>query len=325
MRGSMNYQVNQVAMKSGIFQPGTSRHHDKNAVRDSIAETGARATAHEIASQTGIYSYGTFECYKDVWHAFGRFCRSEMNLKDMLKVGTEHVHEFLEYRAVVDQISWSTFKLESAALNKLDDALIRFCARQGIDDVGYDFSKVISEAKAEFKDILDRPAQLTNRAYENPDTVCSKIESPAHRLAWQLAVEGGGRISEITYIKESQLRGIQKDGQTRKEVGVIEIKGKGGLKRPLLVTPSTYQKLEKALANKDGLFAVRHDGLRASVRHAAGGEYKGRGVHGARYCFAQDRYLELTRHGYTHEQTLHLVSEALGHHRADITMHYLCM
>ena len=326
VRGSMNYQVNKVAMESGIFAPGNSRHEAKNTVRGFIGEAGGCATGHDIASQTGIYSFGTFEKYKDVWHGFGHFCKSELNVKDILKVRQEHVHEFLEYRAVVDQIGWRTFQLECSALNKLDDTLTRFCEKQDNGLPKYDFAKIIAEAKQEFKDVLQgRQDGLKNRAYDHPNMIAASIESDDHRLSWQLAVEGGGRISEISIVREKQLLGLERDPHTGRQVGVVQVQGKGGLDRPLFIAPETYRKLAQAVAAKGGLFQVKQNALRASVRQAAGDEYNGRGVHGGRYNFAQNRYVELTRHGYSHEQTISLVSRELGHHRADITLHYLCL
>jgi integrase len=249
-----------------------------------------------------------------------------MNLKDILKVGPEHVHEYLEYRSIVDQISWRTFQLESAALNKFDDVLNRFCEKQGIDQPRFDFSKVIADAKAEFRDLLTAKSDsLSNRAYGDPESIGNRIKDNDHSLAWKLAMEGGGRISEVSFIREAQLFGIEQDAYTGKDVGRIMIKGKGGLARRLSVTPKTYHQLEKALDRNDGLFKVDQDGLRSSVRSAAGDEYEGRGVHGARYNYSQDRYVELTRIGYSHEQTISIISRELGHHRADITMRYLCM
>ena len=326
MRGSVNYQINKISMESGIFQPGTSRHDAKNDVREVLASDGCQASSHAVASRTGIYSYNSFEKYKDIWHQFGRFCRAELNLKDMLKLGVEHVHEYLEYRAEVDQVSWQTFQLEAAALNKFDDVLNRFCEKHGVDSAEYDFSRVIADVKAEFKDVLQNGAgSVENRGYGDPESVGKRVERSDHQIAWKLALEGGGRISEVTYIRESQLREIQIDRYTGKEVGVITVKGKGGLERQLMISPETYWQLGNALAHKGGLFQVYQNALRSSVRQAAGDEYRGRGVHGARYNFAQDRYVELTRAGYSHEQTIRIVSGELGHHRGDITLRYLAM
>lgn len=311
-------------MESGIFQPGTSRHQAKNDARQKILDAGDQATSHAISSKIGIHSYSTFEKYKDIWHSFARFCRSEMNLKDLLKVGVEHVHEYLEHRAVVDQVSWRTFQLEAAALNKWDDAVRSYCEKQGLD-TDFDFSRIIAEAKIEFRDLLDNSASPANRAYDHPESIRTRIENNNHKLAWQMALEGGGRISEISLVRENQLQGVQRDPYTGKDRGVIAIKGKGGLVRPLSMTPETYRLLEARLDENNGLLQINQNSLRSSVRAAADGDYKGRGIHGARYNYAQNRYVELTRLGCSHEQTISLVSRELGHRRPDITMRYLAM
>ena len=47
------------------------------------------------------------------------------------------------------------------------------------------------------------------------------------------------------------------------------------------------------------------------------------GSHGLRWSYAQERHNEVQQHGYTYEQSLSIVSQELGHERADITEHYL--
>ncbi len=54
MRGSVNYQVNQVYERSGANCIGQSRHQAKESARADGARTSA-----EVARETGVYSYST--------------------------------------------------------------------------------------------------------------------------------------------------------------------------------------------------------------------------------------------------------------------------
>jgi len=47
------------------------------------------------------------------------------------------------------------------------------------------------------------------------------------------------------------------------------------------------------------------------------------GSHGFRYNFAQEKYEQLLSDGFGHWEALKEVSELMGHHRPEITMHYL--
>ena len=47
------------------------------------------------------------------------------------------------------------------------------------------------------------------------------------------------------------------------------------------------------------------------------------GSHGLRWDFAQERMKILQKTGLLYEQCLTIVSQEMGHERADITLHYL--
>ena len=73
------------------------------------------------------------------------------------------------------------------------------------------------------------------------------------------------------------------------------------------------------------MFKVDKDAYRADLKAASeksGQEYTG--SHGLGWNFAQKRFNELQENeNLTYKQALKQVSEEMGHHRADITEHYL--
>jgi integrase len=105
--------------------------------------------------------------------------------------------------------------------------------------------------------------------------------------------------------------------------GWFEVEGKRGKEREIGVSPETYARLEKEVA-EGTRFEFDKAAYRADLKEAAamtGQEYEG--SHGLRWSWAQERHSELQERGMTYEQSLSVVSQEMGHERGDITEHYL--
>ena len=76
IRGSINFQVNQVFLKSGIFCPGESKHAAKDVARQAGAQTWA-----DLGKSLNIYSYGTAQVYKDTWHQACHWIKDNLGLE----------------------------------------------------------------------------------------------------------------------------------------------------------------------------------------------------------------------------------------------------
>ncbi len=306
MRGSVVYQVHEVFKE--IIRFGESKHEAKELAREQGAKTW-----HEISKNIGIYSYKTADQYRDISKEAFRYAKEQFNVKDIEKLQGEHIRAYLESK-IADGIKYSTFQKYSAALEKLEIALNKYAETH---DTGKEYHFDLSSVREQAREVLER-TQVT-RAYENPQALINSIQNPEYHVIAQAQYEGGFRISELNHLSEKNF----------KENNTFQvISGKGGKDREVPLSKETYQALQSLLdkADKsDGKYKFNMDAYRNALKEAAqtsNQEYTG--SHGLRWNFAQEKFMELQRdHGKTYEQALQIVSNLLGHERADITEHYL--
>jgi integrase len=164
-----------------------------------------------------------------------------------------------------------------------------------------------------------------NRAYDNPQRLIETIENVEHKIAANIQLQGGCRVSDATYIKEGDLKGIVKDEKTGEEKGVIYVdKSKGGKSGNVTVDKKTYEMLQEIIKNNNGLFNVDYEKYRLAIKEAAeksGQEYNG--THGLRWNYAQKKFIDDQNNGANYVEALSNVSTSLFHNRPSITEHYL--
>jgi len=313
MRGNVNFQVQQ--LYKTVESIGESKHEAKAEAR----ENGAVGAA-EIAKEIGIYSYSTADAYRDVWRAVGEFAKAEYGIKDMERITGEVAVAYLNSK-IEEGVARATFGQYAAAVEKMETALNRFASQNetgntykfGLDDVREVAALELGERNHEA------------RAYADPSKLYGNIEDKQHALVAQIQHESGGRIKEVSQIKEGQLKGLKADRITGELRGKIEVDGKGGKIRELQVSPAAYAALKAAIAANDGVFKVAdYKAYIAALEKSAGKtgqDYNG--SHGLRWNFAQERMQKLQAHGLSYEQALQQVSHEMGHERSDITEHYL--
>jgi hypothetical protein len=99
---------------------------------------------------------------------------------------------------------------------------------------------------------------------------------------------------------------------------------KGGKKTEHYVSVETYRRLEEYLKMHGKLESNYFSYVEAINRAArVTGQYApGRGSHGLKHNFAQERYLECINHGLTHEEALQQTSLETSHFRLRETLTY---
>jgi len=225
---------------------------------------------------------------------------------------------------IADGVRYSTFQKEAAALAKFENALNRFAEKTGSGRT-YDFRSYMTDVRREAAQVLERFQET--RAYANPAKLIGNISNSEYKLAAQLQHEGGARLYEASLIHKDQLEGLGKDPKTGKEVGLIRLDPgdtKGGKGRMISVSPGVYKRLEGHMRH-NGEFQIKSaDSYRKALMEAANrSNQRYMGSHGLRWNFAQERFQELQKSGYSYEQCLAQTSWDMGHERADITLHYL--
>lgn len=266
--------------------------------------------SHEVGLGCKVHSFKTMENYLDTWHALGRFAKAE-GLRDIEKITPDHIGNFLEAK-IADGLTLGTIQGYFSAMEKFGAALNLRADKLGIDK-RYSFSDRILECRGLARDCLTSDHQ--DRAYLNPGLIISCL-APVHQIAAAVQYEGGARIREAALVKPDQLLG---DGR------ILLDNTKGGLDRVITVSMETYGKLEAYIAEHGG-FIIDKDSYRDDLRQVSdktGEDYARNGTHGLRYNFAQESYVRHISSGCSREEALVNVAEEMGHHRADITLHYI--
>ncbi len=296
------YQVHQVFQE--IIKFGESKHEAKEQAR----QNGAR-TWHELGKQLNIYSYKTADQYRDISKEVLEYAKQKMGIKDIEKLTNEAVKSYLESK-IAEGVQYSTFQKYAAACEKLETALNEYAKNHGTNN---QYSFDLKTVREQAQETLERTQ--TTRAYEKPQTLVENVQNSDYKIIAQSQLEGGFRVSELNRMTKENF----------KENNTFQvISGKGGKDREVPLSQETYQSLKSLIDSNGGKFEFSMDNYRDALKEAAQlSNQPYTGSHGLRWSFAQEKFSELMRQGKTYEQSLQIVSNWLGHERADITEHYL--
>ncbi len=307
MRGSVYYQSAELAKV--IFVAGAKK-------KDRIDPTHSYYQA--------VASYNTMDTYRSVWNNFFNYLVEHFKLKNCELITAEHVLAYIEYKIEYYPSKQYLEKI-TAALGKLEIALNKYSLAKYPDNtISYDF-QIRQEILNQARDLKLVANNYVNRVYQDPHLIIGHLSSAEHKLAASIQLEGGARAEGVTFIKQEQLKGYKLDEISKKEVGVIETKEKGGKVGDVLLTPKIYKELENYfLMQKTTIFKIRYQAYVDDIRETCKRlNVSPKSSHGFRWTFAQNRVREYQKHGYTYEQSLQGVSWEMKHFRASITEHYL--
>lgn len=304
MRGSVYYQS--AELTKAIFIEGAKK---EDRVDHSSIYFGC------------IASYKSMETYRNVWNNLGHYLKEHWNIKDFEAITDEHISAYMAYKIEYYPSKQYLEKL-SSAIGKLELALKRYTtAKYGIPrEYNFNTRQLYLDNARKLKIVADG---YHNRVYDNPMLIIQNLSKYEHRLAATIQLEGGARSEAVTLIKLPQLKGLEADGITGEEVGVIETKEKGGKVGDVLVSIKTYSELENYLRTHKQL-KINYSTYSTDIREACLLlNIKPEGSHGFRWTFAQNRVRKYQRRGYSYEEALQGVSLEMKHFRASITEHYL--
>lgn len=332
MHGSVDYQINRIFTESGIFKPGASRHEAKDAGKAALASCGLSATSSRLASLTLLNSYEYARDCKDTWHRLGHYARESLGLRDMAGLNGEHAEAYL-LRRIQDGIHYRTWSKEAAHTGKLENALAVFYERFSLPlpETGFGIRAACQDAELRLlaRETLKRGLKPFGY-FEQPAVVLRELGSTPQadaELIARIQWEGGARCREACRITREQLLGGTVDAFTGKERGRIHLTDtKGGKPRTIQISPETYALLEARVRYFP--LHMSMNSYAALVRRAAKAcNEANTGTHAWRYCFARERYRELTaltvRQSLSHEAAIQQISWEMGHQRANITLLYL--
>ncbi|MDO9084049.1 MAG: hypothetical protein Q7U56_12290, partial [Humidesulfovibrio sp.] len=123
----------------------------------------------------------------------------------------------------------------------------------------------------------------------------------------------------------TNLLGMGKDPVSGAAVGRITVTEKGGKPTEHFVNTTTYRELEAHIAEHGQLASPYRTFLRAveAAARATGQYAPGRGTHGLKHSFAQERMHEAVEAGLSHEEAKQAVANEIAHNRMDSVDVYL--
>lgn len=311
----MDSQVNHLFKESEIFQHGESKHEFKASIREEFEEEGKTCTWRELGDQMPIFSFKTAETYKEVWHQAGNFLKAEGSLKNIEKIDDSQIKSFIKHKIDDCGVSHSTAKVYIASMEKLEMALNMYAEKT---ESGNNYEFKLDDMRSYANENCERFDG--SRAFENPAKVVDSLDGQSQLIA-SVQYESGCRVNEVISLKEENLIGNNTIRLTNT---------KGGLPRDVTVSPETYQKVSERISDNNGKFCEVSEkkgigeSYRADLKEVCsnlGENYSG--SHSFRWNFAQESFNEKLDEGKSVLSAKKEVSEEMGHHRADITDHYL--
>lgn len=185
---------------------------------------------------------------------------------------------------------------------------------------------------------------LKSRAYTSQQAVMvASAQTEKNSLATQIAENAGLRAHELLTLRPVEERPADTHREYRNDrftgrenVAIYTVEGKGGLCREVAIDKELASRLEERRLDEPRIVFDRE--VKYESHYAIGGGQNwsnsfsaasnrelgwSNGAHGLRHEFAQERMNALQGAGYEYNQALEIVSQEMGHFRAEITEVYL--
>lgn len=291
----------------------------------AVSRAMALGEARHGASGDGrVHSVGTARVYEQALTGAARWMQDQGERSGLQNMTTEQAQAYLEYRA--QHVGQKSLDLDRQALRLLP--------------------AVARDALARVHTQAERPAGLAeqSRAYtpEQRQLVCEGL-SPRTALAAEIVHAAGLRAHELLSLRPlaEQPASTHRDWSPERFAGRQDharysVNGKGGLIREVALPQALAARLEAHRLDHPqpvtdrGIHYQKHYDLPAGQTLSSAWSTASRqelgwsaGIHGLRHNYAQERLDELQGRGYRYPDALAIVSQEMGHFRADITEVYL--
>lgn len=311
-----------------------SIHSQIEAVFHGIRSIGAS----KLDNEKGVRSFGVWKVYRNEAHRLADYFLSRgcTNILDTTLVHSL-ISDYLTAKLgflVVHRRSRQTYETILAAISKFEYELNSYIQRHNLlipplttEDVRKCLAKL---AKTQLK----KSSRLFfNRAYPDPVALIQAITKGTYQLQACLQYEGGLRAEGVgapshrrmkNPLTMPALRNIGIDPVTGEQVGIVASTEKGGKETEHYISVETCRRLHSHISTIGalesdyvGYVEAINQAARDSNQHAAG-----RGSHGLKHNFAQERYQQCIEHGFTHEMALQQTSLETSHFRMRETLTY---
>jgi integrase len=298
MRGSINNQVNQL-------------WHQVDGIGQSKATTRTESkykghNGHKVSEK--VHSFKSKDEFIRVSKELAKYAKENFNIKDMQAISKEVITAYINNK-IEDGLYRRTISSYVSILSKIQVGLLKIPQKQESHKSLYS-QKDLKNIRKTVDELAIKSIHI-NRAYINLHSFKSDM-SPRSSIGYQLQLEHGLRVNEATLIRPSQLL---KDN-------ILRIQGKGGYQRDVQLSSTLFNQIKQEI-KANGSYCQSYNNylkdLKKSVEKA--GE-KWTGTHGLRYNYAQSQMAKY-QDNLSYKEALERVSFELGHHRIEITKHYL--
>jgi len=305
LRGSINSQLGYIWKQIDGIGVSKKEARSNSNLKSVDGNRQVSGLVHSFEYKDEIFKTG---------RQLGEFAKENFGIKDFEKIDGKVVESFIEHK-ISEGVSKGTLDNYISHLSKIQTGLEKIAHAHGKSYQAFTKEDLIS-VKEVVRDLA--PTQYINRAYNNPNALISNL-SGREFVAAKLQLDYGLRITEATFIKENQLNG-----------NTLTFQGKGGYVLQKELTPELANHIRNYMEN--GVFKVNQNHFRESLKDACrieGENYTG--AHGLRYNFAQKTFIERFENNLSNgmsvedaeKEALKYTSEEMGHHREEITKHYL--
>lgn len=288
----------------------------KHVVR-TLASHGTPRHGHHDDGK--IHSKGTERNYEQAIRGFGRYL-AEHKLGDVRSANSDIALRYLDFRS--DEVSQKTLDMDRQAI-------------QATVLCGQKLRRIKSEIEVVQK----------SRAYTSAQVdLIVEAQGGDHGFTTRIAENAGLRAHELFTLLPITERAADthREWLTERFTGrpnpfrLYTVEGKGGLCREVAIDQDLAEQLErrrlptpKVVYDRDVRYAQHYDLTGGKKWGDSYSKASGRalgwseGAHGLRHKFAQERMDKLQSLGYSYDSALRIVSEEMGHFRAEITEVYL--
>ncbi len=291
-----------------VLKEATNNHKFGIKVRDILAE------GYTKQENPYIRSFKTAKEYYGIWKNLAIYVKKEFGINRLDEIRPQHIEKFIEDKA---ELSPKQLKNISAAIGKLETVLKE---KFGLS-VDYGNKELITGRWLANKIASEMDYQGRERgAYLDPQAVVRNLSNPVHKVAAELQWKAGLRIHEVAGLRKHSLKSWSSGGGVHYGV---QVRGKGGYVRTVEVSKDLFDRVSSLIEEHGRIDFKYQDYLYDLMEASYGSGQPYRGSHGLRYNFAQETYKRFVDSGMGHREALKNVSELMGHHRPEITLHYL--
>jgi len=286
---------------------GSTLTKQKKDPNNRMFNLGEKKSVH---TQGQIHSCNYLSAKNNTLDQLVNFLEDESYSGKLNLVMADYISALLEVK-VEDQNCNKTIK------NHLSKISSFFTALKHLGYETYITHEEFESLRDEFKNAGHETLSF-DRSFENPEKVIESLYCMrlASGILAELQFTCGYRVHEAFQIQPEHIE--FKNNLLSIKEGVI--KGKGGFPLHMkLILPELYRKLQLLFEFYDG-FDISANQYNKDIQYITGQKYSS---HSFRYNYAQLLYEGFALSGCTEYEAKLQVSEAMGHHRAEITGCYL--